>query len=223
MDSGAPLGVGFGVVAAGATVLTVYRPRIRSWREQRHERREQQRALDELQQSGALLKLKVLVEGSPAVLDAAGNEQMPATPSLQVMLHRLDQRTVQLTTNSGSHLADKVIATAESLTELHVKFDDLQTRTNARHEEYVRRLDALDTSTTANGAALEDARQLAVEAASIAKRTTDGYIRLEDVLRELWRLIVERVEHAETRIATYMAVLQELGIDVELPDPPPHD
>lgn len=209
------------VLGLGATILTVYRPRIQSWRRRRRERRDQQRALDDLQQTGALLKLKLLVDGEPPTIDAVGNVEDEGHPSLVAWMRTIDKRTIQLTENSGSHLADKVIAAAESLGDLHVKFDGLQARTDERHDEYVRRLDALDATTEANGDALERARALAAEAATTAKHTADGYTRLEDVVRELWRLIVERVEHAEMRVATYAAALQELGIDVEMPPHPP--
>lgn len=156
----------------------------------------------------------ILVPHRPGVLErlAVGDERFVR---IEHLVESIDQRSAQLERNGGAHLADAVHRIEEMVQ---------ANRRSLEHQmvELVRQV--------------VEARQIAGEAAVVTARAEEAHVRdhgqlvqiLEEMRDRIWERFLEqdrRFDEQHLRELTYIAMLHELGIDLELPNPlpPPED
>lgn len=181
-----------GILAALGGYLTVVRPRLRTALEQRRRRR---------------VGLVHLLEGKPQTVDERGIVE-PGYPPIMVTLSTLAD---QLTSNGGASLADAVHRIEEMVQANRRSLE-------ARLVDLVRQI--------------VEARHVAGEAALVTARAEEAHHRdhsqlvqlLEEMRDRIWRRFEDqdrRFDEQRLRELTYVAMLHELGIDLELPDATP--
>lgn len=180
-----------GAIGILATYLKTIHPRLTAALNARRRRR---------------LGLIHLLEGKPETRDERGVID-PGYPPIMVTLSVLAD---QLTRNGGSSMADAV-ARIEAMVQ------DNRRGIEAQLEDLVRQI--------------VEARQVAGEAAIVTARTEEANRRghgqlvaiLEEMRDRIWERFAEqdaRFDEQRLRELTYVAMLHELGIDIELPDVP---
>lgn len=181
-----------GMLAVVVPVLTVIRPRLNAWLTQRRRRR---------------IGLIHLLEGKPETLDERGVVD-PGYPPIMVTLSTLAE---QLTRNGGSSLADAIHRIEDTVQQNRRGIED-------QIQQLVRQV--------------VEARQVAGHAAVVTARAEEAHHRdhgqlvalLGEMRDRIWERFAEqdvRFDEQRIRELTYVAMLHELGIDLELPDPTP--
>lgn len=181
-----------GLLAATATYLTVIRPRYLKWRTNRQRRQ---------------IGITYLLEGKPETVDERGVKS-PGYPPITVTLSTLAE---QLTRNGGSSLADAIHRIEDTVNENRRGIEE-------RLEVLVRQI--------------VEARDVAGQAAIVTARSEETHRRdhgqlvgiLEEMRDRIWERFAEqdeRFDEQRLRELTYVAMLHELGIDLELPDAQP--
>jgi hypothetical protein len=181
-----------GSLAALTISSLTLRPRWQGWRDQQRRHR---------------IGLTYLLEGKPETLDERG-KVVPGYPPITVTLDRLSE---QLTRNGGASLADTIHRIEEIVQQNRRSIEQ-------QLEDLVRQI--------------VEARHVAGQTAIVAARTEDAHRRdhgqliqiLEEMRDRIWQRFAEqddRFDEQRIRELTYVAMLHELGIDIDLPDEPP--